>query len=103
MYQLTQTGTATISITSDYLPFFAQAHGPVVDAASWFAELTGNPPTTSAAIDGTAFPLSASANFGGRCKGDSATITLGTAFTLTTPDYAKLEELSFVIHYTLGH
>lgn len=102
-YQLTQTGTATITLTSDFLPFFAQAHGPAIDAVSWVAELTGNPPSTSAAIDGTTFPLSTSTDYGGRCQGNSATVTLGTAFTLTTADYAKLEELSFVVHYTLGH
>jgi len=102
-YQLTQTGSASITITTDFLPFFVQQHGPVIDTVSWVARLTGNPASTSAAIDAASFTLSSSNDYGGRCKGDSTTITLGIAFTLTAADHGTLEELSFVIHYTLGH
>jgi hypothetical protein len=102
-YQLTQTGSTSITITTDMLPFIVQQHGPAIDAASWIAELSGNPASTSAAIAGANFTLSASNDYGGRCKGDSAVVTLGTAFTLTAVDFSKLEELSFVIHFTLGN
>jgi len=101
-YQLTQTGTTTLNITTDYLPFFALAHKPAIDAVTWIASLTGNPASTSISIDGTAAPLAASNLFSGRCTGSSVKLTLGTASTLTAADFAKLQEMTFVVHYGLG-
>jgi len=101
-YQLTQTGTTTLNITTDYLPYLAQLHKPSIDAVTWIAGLTGNPASTSISVEGNAAPLAASNLFSGRCSGSSVKLTLGTASTLTAADFAKLQELTFVVHYTLG-
>jgi Tc toxin complex TcA C-terminal TcB-binding domain len=101
-YQLTQTGTTTLNLTTDYLPFFASAHKPAIDAVTWIASLTGSPASTSISIDGIAVTLAANSLFSSRCTGSSVKPVLGTASTITAADFAKLQEMTFVVHYNLG-
>ncbi len=101
-YQLTQNGSAQLTLTNELLPYFIKNHGPSIDAVSWVARLAGDPASTAATLDGTGFVLNSSSTFGGRCAGSSAGITLGTPFALAAINHAALQELSLVIHYTLG-
>ncbi len=101
-YQLKSTNSTTLNLGADKLPYFSSGHTPAVASASWIGKLAGSPPTYAMLLDGVGFNLNKDLNFGGLCKGDSAAITLGTAFTLSAASTADLEDLLLVVKYSLG-
>ena len=101
-YQLKSTNSTTLNLGADKLPYFSTGHTPAVASASWIGKLAGSPATYAMLLDGVGFNLNKDPNFGGLCKGDSAAITLGTAFTLSAASTADLEDLLLVVKYSLG-
>jgi hypothetical protein len=101
-YQLKTTNSTTLTLGADKLPYFSAGHTPTVASASWVGRLTGSPTTYAMQLDAVAFNLNKDPNFGGLCKGDSAAITLGTAFTLSAASTTDLEDLLLVVKYSLS-
>jgi len=101
-YQLKTTKSTTLTLGADKLPYFSAGHTPAGASASWIGRLDGSPSTYTMQLDAVDFNLNKDSNFGGLCKGDSAAITLGTAFTLSATSTTDLEDLLLVIKYSLG-
>jgi hypothetical protein len=101
-YQLKTTNATTLNLGPELLPFFSSGHTPGILSASWIARLTGSPATYAMLLDGVSFNLNKDPAFGNLCKGDSAMITLGAAFTLSAVSTAALEDLVVVVKYSLG-
>ncbi len=101
-YQLKTAKSTTLTLGADKLPYFSAGHTPAAASASWIGRLDGSPSTYTMQLDAVDFNLNKDPNFGGLCKGDSAAITLGTAFTLSATSTTDLEDLLLVVKYSLG-
>jgi hypothetical protein len=99
---LRQNGTVPVTIRSDQLPFFTQAHGPQIQSVTWLAGVSGNPASYTMSIDGGSFTLSKDATLNNLFKGDSPAITFDHAFTLAAANSGVLDDLAVVIHYKLS-
>ena len=99
---LKKNGTVDLTILKNRLPYFAQSLAPAVENVIFIVKATGNPINYSINIDGAANNL-VKIDAWQLCKGDNATITLDTPFTLaitSTPALANLEELMMVVKYS---
>ena len=99
---LKKNGTVDLTILKNRLPYFAQSLAPAVENVIFIVKATGNPINYSINIDAAANNL-ARIDTWQLCKGDNATITLDTPFTLaitSTPSLTNLEELMMVVKYS---
>ena len=96
-HALKSTGTATITIGSDRLPYFARSLTPSLGPVTMLADATGDPAAYTVAIDGTNVALNYSPDMGLNLN-DHAGPVLDTPFTLTVAagDLAALNELNLV-------
>jgi hypothetical protein len=101
-FRFQQTGSVPLTIAADSLPFFTEGHTPTIQGATWLARINGNPATLAMSVDGASFNLAQNATLNKLCVGSSATMTLDTPFTLAATTPASIQELSLVVHYTLG-
>ncbi len=68
----------------------------------WFARLDGDPALYVMSVDAVDFDLNRDPDLAKLCVGSSAPVTLGTAFTLAAADTSELEDLTALLHYTIG-
>jgi len=96
-FRLLQSGSAQINFSKELLPFYMQGHSPVVQKATWLARVAKNPGTHPMTLNGVGFSLQQDTALGNLCKGDSPGLTLGTPFTLGSPNAAALEGLVVIL------
>jgi len=102
-FQLQQSGTTTLTLPSDSLPFFTKGHGPItVQSVTWLARINNNPATYTMKVNGTSFNLAQNQLLNKLCQGASATVQLDSSFTLASASATSIQELAVVISYTLG-
>src|SRR5262249_36677525 len=101
-FRFQQTGSVSLQIPTDSLPYFAVGHAPAIQSVTWRARVNGTPPTCAMSVNGAAFNLAQDATLGKLCVGGSAAITLDTPFTLASATASAITELSLIVHYTLG-
>jgi hypothetical protein len=101
-WSLKQTNSTQLTIGQQHLPFFVQSHAPAIDSVSWFARLHGDPALYVMSVDGANFNLNRNLDLAKLCVGSSVPATLGSAFTLAAANTSDLEDLTVLVHYTLG-
>jgi Tc toxin complex TcA C-terminal TcB-binding domain/ABC toxin N-terminal region/Neuraminidase-like domain len=101
-FTLQQSGTVSITVPSASLPFFAQGHTPALQSATWLARINGNPATFTMSLNGASFNLAQNATLNKLCSGASAAVAFDAPFTLATVNAGSVQELSLIVHYTLG-
>jgi hypothetical protein len=96
---------AEVTLRATHLPFFAHGHTPQVQSLGWVARLrTDAGASYTITVDGTDTALAkqpSPPNPAFLYRGDTATVALGTAFTLGADNPAELEELTFLVGYSL--
>ena len=103
-WTLTQSGSTSITIGVQQLPFYIQSNSPVIDVVTWFGTVqSGNALATShvMSLNGTSFKLGNPDAFG-MITGTSGKIILGTAFTLADTDATDLVDLNFLVHINIS-
>jgi hypothetical protein len=99
---LKQSNSVQLTIGLQHLPFFAQGHGPAIDAVTWFARVNANPATYVLSVDAADINLNRNTNLANLCVGSSAPVTVGTPFTLAAADTGNLEDVTMLVHYTVS-
>jgi hypothetical protein len=100
-WHLKQTKSAQLTLGLQHLPFFLQGHAPAIATVKWYARVNGSPAAGLLAVDAGNVTLSIDPDLAGYYSGLSA-VTLGTPFILASTDPASLEELTMLVHYTIG-
>lgn len=101
-WNLKQTKSTQLTIMQQHLPFFVQGHIPAIDTVTWFARVTADPALYVMSVDAVNFNLNRNTDLAKLCVGSSAPVTLGNAFMLAAVDTSKLEDLTVLVHYTIG-
>ncbi|TDP92928.1 neuraminidase-like domain-containing protein [Labedaea rhizosphaerae] len=99
-WQLKQTGSTTLTIGEQHLPYFARSHTPVLGPATWAAKVAGAPPNYVLTVGGTATTINRDPVMKNLCVGTAGTPVLGTPITVSA-NAAKLEDLVVLVHYTV--
>jgi Tc toxin complex TcA C-terminal TcB-binding domain len=96
-HALKSTGSATVTIGADRLPYFAQSLAPTLGPVTLLARVAGDPAAYTVAVDDANVALNFSSDFGLNLN-DVAGPALGVPFTLTVApgDTAALDDLSLV-------
>lgn len=97
-YLLKSSGTATITIKPDRLPYFVQPLAPTIGPVTLLAKVAGDPASYSVSVDGTNIALGFNGAWGFNLN-DVAGLALDTptAFSVAAPALAALEELVLMI------
>ncbi|GAB2519240.1 Tc toxin subunit A-related protein [Nocardia heshunensis] len=99
-WQLTDTGSTTLTLGLEHLPFFARDHAPTLTALSCAASVDGAPAGFAITIDGTSRTLNRDPAMPTLCTGSAGTPSLGTPISLSC-DPAKLRDLVLLVTYSL--
>jgi hypothetical protein len=99
--RLKQQGSAALTLTADYLPFYVQGHAPAIQSAIWLARMGGAQQIYTLSLNGANFDVAKDAKLN-VWKGASGPITLGAPFTIAMADAGQLEELVLLINYTVA-
>ena len=67
-WQLSESGSTSITIDAGHLPYLALAHSPAMVAMTWAAKVEGAPASYPMAIDGTATTLTRDTTMTGRAE-----------------------------------
>jgi hypothetical protein len=94
---LNQSGSTSLTMRADNLPYFARGRKLGLQTATWIARTSGDAPDL--AINGKAVTFQAS---GSLFVGSSDPLTLDAPITLATATAANLQDLSVIIGYTLS-
>jgi Tc toxin complex TcA C-terminal TcB-binding domain/Neuraminidase-like domain len=100
-WQLSETGSTSITIDQAHLPYLARAHNPALAAMTWAAEVQGAPASYPITIDGTATTLNRDPTMTSLCVGTADAPVLGTPVTISC-DASNLQDLTVLISYTVS-
>ena len=101
-HELKTSGTTTLTLGTDRLPYFVQRLGPTLGTTTILAKAAGDPATYNVDVGATTVGLNFSPDWQLNFN-DHADLVLDRPFTLTIvqADIAGLEELSFVVKVTV--
>ena len=99
---LKQAKSTHLTIGLQHLPFFVQGHTPAIDSITWFARVNGDPSVYVMSVDGIDFNLNRNTDLAKLYVGSSTAVTIDSTFTLAASDTSKLEDLTLLVHYTIG-
>jgi hypothetical protein len=97
-WQLSDTGSTSITIDEGHLPYLARAHSPALAAMTWAAKVQSAPASYAITIDGTATTLNRDATMTSLCVG---TPVLGSPVTISA-NPSMLQDLTVLISYTVS-
>ena len=100
-WQLSDTGSTSITIDDGHLPYLARAHSPALGAMTWAAKVQGAPASYPITIDGTATTLNRDNTMKSLCIGTVGTPTLGSPIAISA-DASMLEDLTVLISYAVS-
>jgi peptidoglycan hydrolase-like protein with peptidoglycan-binding domain len=102
-HRLVTTGTATLTIGPDDLPYFTKSRAVAVTASRILARVTGHPASYGITVAGAAVTLNAAAepDLAGLLSSSVMGVALETPVTISTPLPNRLEEMIVVINYTM--
>ncbi len=100
-WQLSDTGSTSITIDQAHLPYLAQAHNPALMTMTWAAQVQGAPASFPITIDAAASTLARDATMTSLCVGTFGAPALGTPVTISC-DAANLLDLTVLVSYTVS-
>lgn len=100
-WQLSDTGSTSITIDEAHLPYLARSHSPTLAALTWAAKVQGAPASYPVTIDGTDTTLTRDPTMTSLCLGTAGTPVLGSPVTISC-DPSKLEDLTVLVSYTVS-
>ncbi|ASW53869.1 hypothetical protein [Plantactinospora sp. KBS50] len=98
-WQLHQQQSTQLTVDAEHLPYLARDQQPVVEQATWYARLDGDPATYQITVDGTPVALNRDADLH-QCVGSGDPLVLGTPLTLAA-DPDGLTDLVLLLRYRL--
>ncbi|NTW39553.1 MAG: hypothetical protein HGA44_06625, partial [Cellulomonadaceae bacterium] len=100
-WQLKDSGTTSITVDEEHLPWAVRTHSPTLTGVTWAAQAAGAPATFPITIDGTGTTLNRDATMTTLCVGTVAGAALGTPITVAC-NAGTLTDLSVLVAYTIA-
>jgi hypothetical protein len=100
-WQLSDTGSTSITVGEGQLPYLARAHNPALQTMTWAAQAEGGPASYPITIDGTPTALTRDTTMKSLCVGTAGTPVLGSPVTISC-DASQLQDLTVLISYTIS-
>jgi hypothetical protein len=100
---LTTSGSATLQITADDLPYFTSGHAAAISATRIIARVDGAPASYGITVDGNPVTVSAAPEpeFSGLLASSVNGVALATPVAIAAPLPSKLRELIVIVNYSL--
>ena len=97
-HKLKQANSVSINLPKERLPFYVQDRALTITETTCLAHFKGNPAIFTMQLNDSSLNLDTNLKL---WKGSSNSITLGTAFPLSTSDATNLEDVWFICHYSI--
>lgn len=103
-HQLTTTGSSSLKLTADDLPYFTRSRALAINASRFIARVKGAPANYGITVGGAQVTLNppAEAELAGLLASSVPAVALDTPLTIAAPLPNKLEEMILIANYTLG-
>ncbi|HEU5181573.1 MAG TPA: neuraminidase-like domain-containing protein [Candidatus Polarisedimenticolia bacterium] len=101
--RLTSSGSATLELSAEDLPYFTSGHAAAISATRLIARVDGAPQNYSLTVGGSSLTLNppSEPDLSGLLAASVNGVALATPLTLSTPLPSKLRELIVIVNYAL--